>query len=550
MPSKAYWINRANQRMDDYILQAEKTADEIAKAYYKASRMIEKDMVKVIQGLSAISDTRTAVQALINNPSKKILSQLRSAVLLMPEGKERQEALTLISSPAYQFRLRRLQSTIDNARRRCDELYKVELTDVTQHLRNVYGSAFSHTMYDIDKGYNTLHTFSQFPASRVNYLLKSKWSGMNYSDRIWNSTQGLADVLKEQLLISFMTGASVSETSRVIRDQFQSSAYAARRLVRTETNFVANQAELDSYKRLGIEEYQYIATLDTRTSKLCQRLDGQIFNIDDAKPGVNYPPMHPNCRSTTIAYDAEDQIQRRAARDEKGNLIEVPGNMKYDDWLKKYHPELIPVEFIQHRSAARGDESFVITRDSVEISYKSLPDSKHGLFISDKANIKPKSLNRIESRITEAYKVLGITDAPNKPKIIIVNLSETNGGAIGSYNAGKNVLYIVDKYGDKDISELQKDGAAPDNPLSTIVHELIHWQDAQKYRDVHGRLDTNEALDRYYNELISKCKEKLDSKVERDYNYIEISPYADKMAMFERYDEVYTEYRVLKLLKG
>ena len=340
MPSKAYWINRANQRMDDYILQAEETSDEIAKAYYKASRMIEKDMVKVIQGLSALSDDRTAIKALKSNPSKKVLNQLRKAVLTMPEGKEKQEALTLLSSPAYQFRLRRLQNVIDTARKRCEELYKVELKDTTEHLRNIYGSAYSHTMYDIDRGYNTLHTFSQFPNSRLKAVLKSKWSGLNYSERIWNSTQNLADTLKAEMLAAFMSGASVSETSQIIRDKFQSSAYAARRLVRTETNFIANQAEMETYKSLGVEEYQYIATLDTRTSKPCRELDGRVFNLENAVPGKNYPPMHPNCRSTTIAYDAEDQIKRRAARDEKGNLIEVPGNMKYDDWLKKYHPEL------------------------------------------------------------------------------------------------------------------------------------------------------------------------------------------------------------------
>ena len=203
MPSKNYWINRANQRMDDYILQSERVADEIAKAYYKASRMVEKDMIKTIQGLSALSDTRTAVQALRSNPSKRLLNQLRNAVQTMPEGKEKQEALTLLSSPAYQFRLRRLQETIDTARRRCEELYKAELDDTTEHLRSLYGSAFSRTIYDIDKGYNTLHTFSLFPESRVDKLLRSRWSGLNYSDRIWNSTQDLADVLKEQLLIAF-----------------------------------------------------------------------------------------------------------------------------------------------------------------------------------------------------------------------------------------------------------------------------------------------------------------------------------------------------------
>lgn len=327
--------------MDDYILQSEQVADEIAKAYYKASRMVEKDMVKVIQGLSALSDTRTAIRVLKSNPSKRLLNRLRNAVQTMPDGKEKQEALTLLASPAYQFRLRRLQETIDTARKRCENLYKIELNDTTEHLRTLYSSAFSRTIYDIDRGYNTLHTFSLFPASRVDKLLRSRWSGLNYSERIWNSTQDLADVLKEQLLISFMTGASVSETSRVLREQFQSSAYAARRLVRTETNFIANQAELDSYKRLGIKEYQYIATLDTRTSKQCQRLDMQVFNVDDAKSGINYPPMHPNCRSTTIMYDAEESIKERIARDKNGKPIHVPGNMKYSEWLEKYHPELV-----------------------------------------------------------------------------------------------------------------------------------------------------------------------------------------------------------------
>lgn len=391
MPSKGYWINRANQRMDDYILQAEETSDEIAKAYYKASRMIEKDMVKVIQGLSALSDDRTAIKALKSNPSKKVLNQLRKAVLTMPEGKEKQEALTLLSSPAYQFRLRRLQNVIDTARKRCEELYKVELKDTTEHLRNVYGSAYSHTMYDIDRGYNTLHTFSQFPNSRLKAVLKSKWSGLNYSERIWNGTQNLADTLKAEMLAAFMSGASVSETSQIIRDKFQSSAYAARRLVRTETNFIANQAEMETYKSLGVEEYQYIATLDTRTSKPCRELDGRVFNLENAVPGKNYPPMHPNCRSTTIAYDAEDQIQRRAARDEKGNLIEVPGNMKYDDWLKKYHPEL--VDKYLESGIIKSENNILARKDKL-----ARKDNNQGIFSELSVPMQKRSLTRLAKK--------------------------------------------------------------------------------------------------------------------------------------------------------
>ncbi|MBR3024671.1 MAG: minor capsid protein [Oscillospiraceae bacterium] len=341
MPTQTYWINRANQRMDQYILDSERVADEITKAYYKASKRIESQMIKTIQGLSALSDSRTAIKALIQDPDAKALKSLRRAVSALPEGKEKQEALTLLSSPAYQFRLRRLQTTIDNARRECEKLYKVELKDTTRRLRQCYNSAFAHTIYDIDKGFNTLHTFSMFPASRVNTLLRSRWSGKNYSERIWNSTDKLADALKEQLLVSFMTGSGVTEAAAAIREEFQTSAHAARRLVRTETNFIANQSELDAYKRLGIEEYRYIATLDTRTSDICQSLDNQVFKIDDAEAGVNLPPMHPNCRSTTIMHDAEEPLKERIAKDENGKSIYVPGNMSYSQWLQKYHPELV-----------------------------------------------------------------------------------------------------------------------------------------------------------------------------------------------------------------
>ena len=456
MPSKGYWINRANQRMDDYILQAEETSDEIAKAYYKASRMIEKDMVKVIQGLSALSDDRTAIKALKSNPSKKVLNQLRKAVLTMPEGKEKQEALTLLSSPAYQFRLRRLQNVIDTARKRCEELYKVELKDTTEHLRNIYGSAYSHTMYDIDRGYNTLHTFSQFPNSRLKAVLKSKWSGLNYSERIWNSTQNLADALKAEMLAAFMSGASVSETSQIIRDKFQSSAYAARRLVRTETNFIANQAEMETYKSLGVEEYQYIATLDTRTSKPCRELDGRVFNLENAVPGKNYPPMHPNCRSTTIMYDADFPIKSRAARDENGNLISVPGNMTYKQWLKEYHPELA-----EHmKAASKGSGSFM-SRTSY-IAHSKLTDNFIEMNNGQKDVIRFKNIEKAlnKSEIGRDY-LKYLEDNPTKVYIYYnVDVAENLMGEYNSYDDRINIYASNTK--------------TVELTAETLIHELTH----------------------------------------------------------------------------
>lgn len=55
-----------------------------------------------------------------------------------------------------------------------------------------------------------------------------------------------------------------------------------------------------SYEATGLDGYIFLATLDLGTSDICQFLDGKRFKLKDAQVGKNYPPMHPNCRSTTI----------------------------------------------------------------------------------------------------------------------------------------------------------------------------------------------------------------------------------------------------------
>ena len=438
--------------MDQYILDSERVADEITKAYYKASKRIESQMIKTIQGLSALSDSRTAIKALIQDPDAKALKSLRRAVSALPEGKEKQEALTLLSSPAYQFRLRRLQATIDNARKECEKLYKVELKDTTRSLRQCYNSAFAHTIYDIDRGFNTLHTFSMFPASRVNKLLRSRWSGENYSDRIWNSTNKLAVSLKEQLLVSFMTGSGVTEAAAAIREEFQVSAHAARRLVRTETNFIANQSELDAYKRLGIEEYRYIATLDTRTSDICQALDNQVFKIDDAKAGVNLPPMHPNCRSTTIMHDAEEPLKERIAKDENGKSIYVPGNMSYSQWLQKYHPELVVEEKSdKHKSRSLG----YIANSKLTDNFTELNNGQNDVI--QFRNIE-KTLNK--SEIGRDY-LKYIEDNPTKVFIYY------------NVDVPENLLGEYDSFYDE-IKIYASNTKTVEATVETLIHELTH----------------------------------------------------------------------------
>ncbi|MDS8889922.1 minor capsid protein, partial [Streptococcus pneumoniae] len=136
-----------------------------------------------------------------------------------------------------------------------------------------------------------------------------------------------------------MTGRDTRETAQAIAERFNVGQNDARRLVRTESAFFHNQMELLNYEEADIEKYIFVAVLDKRTSRICQEHDNQVYDRDKAVPGVNCPPMHPWCRSTTVGYDEDadySKLKRRARNPETGKVEYVPADMTYKEWYSKY----------------------------------------------------------------------------------------------------------------------------------------------------------------------------------------------------------------------
>ena len=144
--------------------------------------------------------------------------------------------------------------------------------------------------------------------------------------------------LKSELLVSMLSGRSGEKTARIFQEQFGVNAFCARRIVRTESAYVANAAQKSAYSEAGIERYRFVATLDSRTCECCAALDGKVFDLAKAKPGTNYPPMHPFCRSTTIADFGVEELKglERRAKDKDGNTVKVPAGMSYEEWHRKF----------------------------------------------------------------------------------------------------------------------------------------------------------------------------------------------------------------------
>lgn len=113
---------------------------------------------------------------------------------------------------------------------------------------------------------------------------------------------------------------------------------AARRIARTAVQHFASVARHEVYKANDdiIDAYEWVSTLDSRTSNTCMTLDGQVFNIDQGP----LPPAHPNCRSTTLPLiKGEHEPVRR----DKTNKRRVEGQQTYGQWLRD-QPESFQIE--------------------------------------------------------------------------------------------------------------------------------------------------------------------------------------------------------------
>lgn len=168
------------------------------------------------------------------------------------------------------------------------------------------------------------------------------------------------------------------------------------------------------------------------------------------------------------------------------------------------------------------------------------------VYISDNVKLKRKELHNFDMQVRKAFDMLGEVETSGKPEICIVTPEEMRVNAIASYMPMQNVLNVNSAYfSTSDLSDLQENLACPQDRLSTILHELIHWQDAKNYRAKFGSINDYFEYCDYLNKIYAPKVEKL---INNGYNIEDISEYAFECLKDKAMDEVYNEYRVSKLL--
>lgn len=230
-------------------------------------------------------------------------------------------------------RLNQLQELIQSE---LDRLHEMKMNGVASTLSEAYSSTYYTNIFDMQQQVGYGGSFEYLDASTIEKVINTAWSGASYSSRIWGHHQKISKEISSIISQGAILGFNVPDMSRKISGRMNVNMSDARRLVRTETNYVANQATLDSYGQTGVSVYRFLATFDRRTSRKCASQDGSEYPVSEAQVGYNYPPLHPNCRSTTIPVVNGAIPEVRVVKDIDGSYYDVPGSLKYDEWYQKH----------------------------------------------------------------------------------------------------------------------------------------------------------------------------------------------------------------------
>ena len=250
----------------------------------------------------------------------------------------------------FRSQLSRLENIDEQLTNLLSQYATSETNKLENSLSNQYQQTYMHSIYLMQMEKAKLSSsFANVNDYQVKAIVHKPWRGSDFSKRIWKSyTETLPNELGDALLRGSVLGHSNEQIFKMMRQRLKDvEDYQLHRLVITEMGHVAETATAEAYKEEGVEQYQYLATLEAHTCDECAHLDEKVFDLKDKVEGLNYPLIHPYCRCTTMPYiEGFPDSSERWARDPETGKGYYVDNMTFDQWKKaieyQRQNELIP----------------------------------------------------------------------------------------------------------------------------------------------------------------------------------------------------------------
>jgi len=339
MKPAEYWRRRSEEVADRQFAKADAYQKELAREYARATEEIRRSIEVfyqryAINGEVSMAEARRQLSGSELRQFKMTLEEFTEKARNNADGRWTKQ----LNEVYYRVRVSRYEALLTEIQQQVELLAGSRQRRTRKLLGDVYEDTYYRTIYEIQRGTGFGATFAKVDQETLEKVLGTQFAGSNWSKRIWGDRDKLVTELRTRLAQAFIRGESAERTARELAERMGVSLSNAERLVQTETAFFVGEATFAGYKASGVvDQYEFLATLDSRTTEICREMDGKVFALSEREVGVNYPPLHARCRSTVVPYfDDEIDVGERIARDENGQTYYVPGDMTYSEWRNRY----------------------------------------------------------------------------------------------------------------------------------------------------------------------------------------------------------------------
>lgn len=328
--------------------ESEKQAEKLTKAIQKDLKALTLEAKEEIVKLKYLLEKEQ-----LNVPADKaLLDRIRSRLTEADKSYRRLKNLPLNAQPAawirqYERQLRQQlsqkQALSLEAELKVQQLKLNSMANILQKENEIAKEAALRQAYDDARraGGILSSQFNRLAAQDI-VRLNTKKTGAKtlgaYMEKLYNQ-YGAA--YKQAYIRAMSSNFTVDTIVADLQKNTNITAGKAKLLVKTESNAIFNdQIEEAIRNNPLVKGYRFRATLDSRTSDICAEHDGKYYSKEELKPGVNFPPLHPNCRSSVttvfVNQDERKDLTQRKARTDSNEWVTVPPGMTYQEYKSTF----------------------------------------------------------------------------------------------------------------------------------------------------------------------------------------------------------------------
>ncbi len=340
MKNSKYWRERFELLEQSQNKKGRRCCEEIERQYREAQRRIEGEISSWYRRFTKNNNiSLLEARRLLNAGELEELKwDVRQYIKYGRANEINGAWVAQLENASARAHINRLEALKLQVQQEMEVMFGNQLDSIDATMRDIYKAGYYHVAYEIQKGIGVGWDFATLDKKKISKVIGKPWAadGKNFSERVWGNRQKLVNEIHIELTRNIILGGDPQKAINAIAKKMKTSKNVAGRLVMTEEAFFSSTAQKDCFKELGVEQFEIVATLDSRTSETCRKMDGKVFPMTQWQVGLTAPPFHVWCRTTTVPAfgDGFDNVGKRAARGKDGKTYYVPGNMTYREWEK------------------------------------------------------------------------------------------------------------------------------------------------------------------------------------------------------------------------